>query len=77
MANQFERFVGRTVVVQGLNEPRIVKLVRVYNVNRHAIFEGRVQGNYQYFKDNDRENFTATSLVKGGKLVKSIRVLTA
>lgn len=74
----YTKFVGKRLVVQGLNEPRVVEIQECYSLGkRHRAFRCKVVGDYSHFKDGDRENLGVESVIKNGQLVKKVRVLTA
>ncbi len=75
-----EKFIGKTFIVKGFNELRIVKIESIYYLGglpKYPAFKCRVMGNYLHFKDGDKENFLCKDLIHNDKLVKSIKVLSA
>ena len=70
--------IGKTFIVQGFNEPRTVKIVSKYLLaGKHLAYACSVTTASSHFQIGDRENFLERDIVKAGRLVNKIKVLTA
>lgn len=77
---EYKQFIGKEFIVKGFNEPRKVKIEEVYflaNRKGFPAFRCSVLDKTSHFNPGDRENFLAKEIIKNGKLVDKIKVLSA
>lgn len=80
MIDKKRLFIGKRFLVKGLNEAREVIIYDFYylgNNKRYPVFACKVISDTKYFKPGDRENFLYRDIIKAGRLVKEIKVLSA
>jgi hypothetical protein len=74
----YNKFIGKKFLVKGFNEPRTVEIKEVYGESKKlSCFRCEVIGDYKHFKNGDRENFLCNTIIKNGKIIKIIKVLSA
>ena len=76
----FKKFIGQKFTAKGFNEPRVLEIVEGYflgGCSRYPAFRCKVLTDTKFFKIGDKENFSYNDLIKAGKLIKEIKVLTA